>query len=192
VADLLLEQERPEADWTRPASSAAIGRIEPRAAGAVACELTTSPAVTVGRRATATACTNRALGLCRQARRRRQVLYYEGSGAPSLGKLGIRVSDPQGAGVRVRGYAGDLRYDAPGGVVGRAVGTFDAATPGDYQVTVGGEAEGAQVAVGESFVAKTVAAALAVVALVFLTLGGSLVLVVVTLVRRSRASNLAG
>ncbi|HZC99120.1 MAG TPA: hypothetical protein VFA46_02680 [Actinomycetes bacterium] len=116
-----------------------------------------------------------------------RVLYYEGAGSPSLSQLGILVADPAGVTVQVHGYLGDLRYDAPGGTVGRALGSFRADTTGTYQVRVTSTAvEGGQIAVGDNFMAKTVASVLMVVALALVALGGSLALAVVTVVRRSR------
>jgi hypothetical protein len=118
-----------------------------------------------------------------------RIVYYEGDGSPSLAQLGITVIDPRGTTVQVHGYLGDQRYDAPDGTVGRALGTFRAGTAGTYQVRVTGTAaQGGQVAVGDSFVSKVVADILRVVLLAVVTLGGSLTLAIVVVVRRSRTA----
>src|SRR5918996_209778 len=79
------------------------------------------------------------------------VIYYEGRGSVSLQDLDVRITDPKGVVVPADAYEADLRYDAPNGVVGRAVGTFQTSTPGRYEVTIGGAApQGAHVAVGGS------------------------------------------
>jgi hypothetical protein len=117
-----------------------------------------------------------------------QVVYYEGEDSPSLAQLGITVTDPSGATVRVRDYLGDQRYDAPDGSPGRALGIFRAATAGTYQVRVTGTAaQGGKVVAGESFVGEAVADILWVALVALVTVGGSLTLAIVVLVRRSRA-----
>src|SRR5574341_455495 len=118
-----------------------------------------------------------------------QVVYYEGDSLPSLAQLGITVTDPQGATVQVRDYLGDQRYDAPDGSQGRALGIFRAATAGTYQVRVTGTAvQDGRVVAGESFVGEVVADILWVALVALVTLGGSLTLAILVMVRRSRTA----
>jgi hypothetical protein len=116
-----------------------------------------------------------------------RVLYYEGPGEPTLAMLDIRVSAPDGGRVAVHEYGGEVRYDAPDGVVGRAVGTFDTADPGTYVVSVGASLHThAVVAIGPSIVSGSGGrvAAGAVVAVAGLAIGAAIA--ITTAVRRSR------
>jgi hypothetical protein len=117
-----------------------------------------------------------------------QVLYYEGPGAPTLSMLDVSVTDPHGGSVTIREYGGDVEYDAPGGAVGRAVGTFDTSESGSYTVETGASLPtNAVLAVGSSIVRGSggKVAAGAVGAIAGLVIAGAIALV--TAVRRSGA-----
>jgi len=116
-----------------------------------------------------------------------QVIYYEGPGSVSLQELDVRITDPEGDVVPSDTYESDLRYDAPNGVVGRAIGTFQASTQGVYEVTVGGAAlRGARVAVGASIAGSELGRIIGALLLVSTAVAASLVLAIVTSLRRSR------
>ena len=114
-----------------------------------------------------------------------RVVYYEGPGEMPLVALDVRVTSPSGDDVAVGTYGADLRYDAPGGQVGHAVGTFDAPVPGPYTVVSSGTAPpGSALAVGPSIPTSTFASIVAAVLLVLGSLAAAATLVVVTAVRR--------
>jgi hypothetical protein len=115
-----------------------------------------------------------------------RVLYYEGSEPISLTDLAPQVSAPDGTLVRVEAYDLDLRYDAPGGGVGQAIGTFDADSPGRYEVRIDGTApSGAEVAVGETIANSELGSVVGAMLLIFSSIGVGVVLTIVTAVRRS-------
>lgn len=119
-----------------------------------------------------------------------QFVYYEGEGSASLDQLGITVADPQGNPVGMDPYRLDLRYDPPGqpGWLGRAVATFRATVPGTYRVEASGSAPpGSSIAIGASVARDVIPTVLGILALLLVTVGGGLALIIVTLVRRSRA-----
>jgi hypothetical protein len=116
-----------------------------------------------------------------------QFVYYEGQGTASMDQLGVRVTDPRGQAVALEPYRLDLRYDHSG-QVGRALATFQADGAGSYGVSATGAAPaGSRIAVGESVAKSVIATLVGIVALLFVTVGGGMTLVIVTLVRRSRA-----
>jgi hypothetical protein len=115
-----------------------------------------------------------------------QVVYYEGPGSPSLQDLDVRIMGPGGAHVPVDVYDADLRYDAPDQVVGRAIGTFQAATPGRYGIVVGAAPQGSRVAVGGSIASSKLGSIIGALLLVVAAGAAGLVLAVVTGIRRSR------
>jgi len=115
-----------------------------------------------------------------------RVLYYEGSESISLTELAPQVSAPDGTTVAVEEYDLDLRYDAPGGGVGQAIGTFDADSPGRYEVRIDGTAPlGAEVAIGETIANSKLGSVVGAVLLILGSLGVGIVLTIVTAVRRS-------
>jgi hypothetical protein len=115
-----------------------------------------------------------------------RVLYYEGSGSISLTDLAPQVSAPDGTAVRVEAYDLDLRYDAPGGGVGQAIGTFEADSPGPYEVRIDGTAPpGAEVAIGETIANSRLGSVVGAVLLILGCLGVGVVLTIATAVRRS-------
>jgi hypothetical protein len=82
-----------------------------------------------------------------------QYVYYEGDyGArlPSFDQLRLQVSGPAGAAVEVKPYGFQMQYDAHSGLLGTAVATFDASTPGTYSITSTAAEPGARLAVGDS------------------------------------------
>lgn len=115
-----------------------------------------------------------------------RVLYYERSESISLRELAPQVKAPDGTPVRVEAYGLDLRYDAPGGGVGQAIGTFEADSPGRYEVRIDGIAPpGAQVAIGEPIANSKLGSVVGAVLLILGSLGVGVVLTIVTAVRRS-------
>ena len=115
-----------------------------------------------------------------------RVLYYEGSESNSLTDLAPQVSAPDGTLVRVEAYDLDLRYDAPGGGVGQAIGTFEGDSPGPYEVRINGTAPpGAEIAVGETVANSRLGSVVGAVLLILGSLGVGAVLTIVTAVRRS-------
>jgi hypothetical protein len=116
-----------------------------------------------------------------------QFLYSEGAGSASLDELGIRVTDPRGQTVALTPYRLDLRYDHSG-QVGRALATFEANGAGSYRVAATGTAPaGSRVAIGESVAKNVIPTLLGILALLLVTVGGGLTLVIATVVRRSTA-----
>jgi hypothetical protein len=114
-----------------------------------------------------------------------RVLYYEGLGEMPLVALDVHVVGPNGRELRVGTYGTDLRYDAPGGQVGHAVGTFDARAPGRYRIETRGSAPpGSSLAIGESIPASRFAGIVGGVLVVLVSLGTAVVFVIVTAIRR--------
>jgi hypothetical protein len=114
-----------------------------------------------------------------------RVLYYEGAGEIPLVALDVLVVGPDGGAVHVGAYGADLRYDAPGGLVGHAVGTFDATSPGSYVVVTEGSAPiRATLAVGPSIGVSTSVAVVGAALIVLASLATAVVVAVVTAVRR--------
>jgi hypothetical protein len=115
-----------------------------------------------------------------------RVLYYEGPEPISLTDLAPQVSAPDGTLVRVEAYDLDLRYDAPGGGVGQAIGAFEGDSPGPYEVRINGIAPpGAEIAVGETIANSRLGSVVGAVLLILGSLGVGVVLTTVTAVRRS-------
>jgi hypothetical protein len=115
-----------------------------------------------------------------------RVVYFEGAGAPTLAMLDVSVTGPDGENVFVHGYSGNVEYDAPGSVVGRTVGTFDATRAGSYTVSAD-RALGADavVAVGPSIVRVSGWKVAGGVLIAVIGLGIATVIAVVTAIRRS-------
>jgi membrane protease YdiL (CAAX protease family) len=93
------------------------------------------------------------------------VIYYEGHDPATISAGQLRVVDTAGRAVPVRPYGLDLRYDVPGkpGMLGTAVGVFDAQTTGSFSVradagVVGGD--GASLAIGDDLAPAMIRAVL--------------------------------
>lgn len=115
-----------------------------------------------------------------------RVLYYEGPEPMPLTDLAPQVRAPDGAAVRVEDYDLDLRYDAPDGGVGQAIGMFEGDSPGRYEVRIDGTASpGAEVAIGETIANSKLGSVVGAVLLILGSLGVGVVLTIVTAVRRS-------
>ena len=121
------------------------------------------------------------------------VVYYEGD-EPRPAPEDIDVTGPDGAGLPVRGYGADLRYDVPGtndargagGRVGSAVGVFTTERAGAFTVGTDATADGV-LAVGDDL-APGVARAIVLPALLgVLALVGGFVLAVSTAARLPEA-----
>ena len=70
--------------------------------------------------------------------------------APTWQQLGLSVTGPGSAAMPVATYRSSARYDVEPGRAGRAVATFEATTPGPYQVSAARASEaGATLAVGQ-------------------------------------------
>ena len=116
-----------------------------------------------------------------------KTLYYEGTGEPTLADLRVSVTGPHGDRVAVHRYSGTLRYDSPVGTRARAVGTFRATATGVYVVTsASNRTLGGELAIGDSFVLRTVVQAVLIVGLVLVSFGTALALALVTFLQRRR------
>jgi hypothetical protein len=113
------------------------------------------------------------------------VLYYEGLG-PLPSELEVTIADAAGATVRTARGAGDLRYDAPDGTVGRAFSEFTVTSGGVYIVTVEAQPETAHVAIGEGLPGSTIASVVGALAVILASGAVGLLSIVVTAIRRAR------
>jgi hypothetical protein len=115
-----------------------------------------------------------------------RVLYFEGTATVTADQLGITVTAPDGSNAAVAPYTADLRYDAPDGTVGRAIGSFEAGVPGEYRIAATAGPAAGQIAVGEVVPTSTIASVVGAVALI--CAGGciGLIVLIATAVRRSR------
>jgi len=124
-------------------------------------------------------------------------VYVEGSDVETLRDLEVQVTDPSGRAVPVRAVAPRPEY-LHGWRGGQVVGTFDASRPGGYRVASTGtlppvEAEFAPAnpygdfAVGDSVASWMRPHEWGVAALLLVTVGSSIVLVVVTALQRRRS-----
>jgi hypothetical protein len=119
-----------------------------------------------------------------------RTIYVEGLAPLPLAAIDVRVTDPNGDPVVVRPYGLEMRYDVPGspGTVGYAVGTLRTTTAGPYRIEVAGIAPpGHTLAVGDSFATSIVGYAAGAFAVLALTFGLVLTLVIATAMRRSKA-----
>jgi hypothetical protein len=124
-----------------------------------------------------------------------QFIYYEGRASFPIERLGIEVADPRGQASVLEPYKLDLRYDALGnnGRIGYALATFQATGAGAYRVTAAGTAPaGSRIAIGESVAKNVIPTLVGIIALLLVTVGGGLALIIVTLVRRSSARSALG
>jgi hypothetical protein len=89
--------------------------------------------------------------------------------------------------MRVQPFAGDLRYDAPDGSVGVAVGTFRAELPGVYDVVMAGSIDyEARNAIGTGMPTSTIASVVGALFVIGATFIVGLAVTISTAVRRSR------
>jgi len=79
-----------------------------------------------------------------------RVVYYEGNQTPVIGDLAVTVTDPTGAVVDVDPFEDELIYETADLTQGRAMATFTADQPGEFEVAMSGDASG-EFTVGESF-----------------------------------------
>lgn len=115
-----------------------------------------------------------------------RTIYHEAS-ASGAAHPEIGIDAPNGSPVRIEPFEGDLRYDAPDGSVGVAIGTFGAELPGVYDViTAGSIDDDAYIAIGTGVPSSTIASVVGALSLIGATFLGGLVLFIVTAVRRSR------
>jgi len=107
--------------------------------------------------------------------------------APTWEQLGLQVTGPGGAAMPVATYRSSARYDLEPGRAGRAVATFQAATPGPYRVSAARAPEGgATLAVGEDIARSLVVTTLGATILALVTVLVAVPLVIVTYRARSR------
>ena len=125
-----------------------------------------------------------------------RVLYYEGPGpVPSLGQVGIRVTGPAGAAVKVIPYTTELIYHAPlvnPTRTGTAIASFDATTPGNYRINASPTAGvGGTIAIGGDILWDAAPHVAGTIAVFLVGVGAGLTLIIVTAVRRSSARQVA-
>jgi hypothetical protein len=116
-----------------------------------------------------------------------QVIYYEGVDVPSLQRLELKVTGPDGRSIAVAEYSLTLEYDSPttSGTVGTAVARFWAAGPGTYRVaTAFDPATPAQLAVGDDIAKTFLTSMVGPVVLASGTLAVALAIILVTVVGR--------
>jgi hypothetical protein len=106
--------------------------------------------------------------------------------APTWQQLGLVVTGPGGVAVPVATYRSSARYDLEPGRAGRAVATFQAATPGPYRVSATRATEGgATLAVGEDIARGLVVTRLGATVLGLVTVLTAVPLAVATYQARS-------
>lgn len=118
------------------------------------------------------------------------VVYYEGV-EPEPTAEQIDVTGPDGAGIPVRDYGADLRYDVPGtydargegGVTGAAVGVFTTERTGTHTVGTDASGDGA-LAVGDDLAPGVTRAIVLPALLGVLAVVGAFVLAVATAAHR--------
>jgi hypothetical protein len=112
-----------------------------------------------------------------------RVLYYEGDGSTRLADLDITVTGPTGTAVSAPRYEGDLVYETLDLTRGRAVGTFQAPTPGQYTVTVAGVDSG-QLTVGGNYAHQTLPGVLVGLGIAGLSMAAGLLVWLLTFINR--------
>jgi hypothetical protein len=114
-----------------------------------------------------------------------QTIYLEATGdAGAAGDVTVTAVD--GTAVPTSDYFGDVQYDAPDGSVGRAFATIAVPAAGTYQVAVHGLS--GTIAIGPAVTSSMIASAMGAM---FLALGSLTVgvgIVIVTAIRRSKAT----
>lgn len=118
-----------------------------------------------------------------------RTIYYESAASGAGAHPNIAITGPNGSAVRVEPFEGDLRYDAPDGSVGVALGTFRAELPGVYDVITAGSIHGdTRIAVGTGVPTSTIASVVGALFVIGATFLVGLALVISTAVRRSRTA----
>jgi hypothetical protein len=113
-----------------------------------------------------------------------QMIYFSGSGSPSVEALGLRVEDPRGVEVPTVPYDLALKVDLAGDV-GTATATFAANRRGTYTVTSTSGYPGGVIAVGDNVSMDVLPQLLGALALLLFSVSVGIVIAIVTLVRRS-------
>ena len=114
-----------------------------------------------------------------------QMVYFTGSGDPSPGSLGLRVTDPAGVSVPITPYDLAVEVDLAGDV-GAAVATFSADAEGAYVVSSAGNgAHDGAIAVGANVARDALPDVLGALAVMLLSVVTAIAVVIVTLVRGS-------
>jgi hypothetical protein len=117
-----------------------------------------------------------------------QMIYFTGSGNPSADALALKVEGPAGTAVPTVSYDLALQVDLAGDA-GTAIATFAADKRGTYRVTSSAVSHSGVIAVGDNVSTEVLPRMLGALALMSISLGAAIIIVVVTLVRRSsRAS----
>jgi hypothetical protein len=115
------------------------------------------------------------------------IIFFEGEGKPSPAELGLTVTGPNGSQVPVRPY--DLRMDYEiGGWTGTPVASFSAPDTGTYVVAAQKTSGAGEIAAGANFVRAQALNIVGALALISASIALGLVMVVVTIVRRSHLS----
>jgi hypothetical protein len=117
-----------------------------------------------------------------------QMIYFTGSGSPSADALALKVEGPEGIAVETVPYDLTLEVDLAGDA-GTAVATFAAERQGTYTVTSTARDHPGVIAVGDNVSMEVLPRVLGSLALMSISVGAAIIIVVVTLLRRSsRAS----
>jgi hypothetical protein len=116
-----------------------------------------------------------------------RTIYYEGFAASAGAHPKIAINAPNGSPVRVQPFEGDLRYDAPDGFVGVAIGTFRAELPGIYDVITAETIDGdTRIAIGTGVPTSAIASVVGAFFVIGATFLVGLAVIIFTAVRRSR------
>ena len=110
-----------------------------------------------------------------------QYVYYEGdydTDVPSFDQLDLQATGPSGARVTVDEYGFAMEYDAHGGLLGTAVASFEAVTPGAYSISATTAEPGARLAVGPSVTGRLTMPLIGAGVVLVLSLGAALALAV--------------
>jgi hypothetical protein len=116
-----------------------------------------------------------------------RVIYYEGDYTVRYDNLTIAVTNPAGTPVRVARHDGEAILDTLGLTRGRPMATFNATSPGTYQIALSGVDTG-QFAVGDTLWHRTAPETLARIVLGGLSIAAAFALWHLTLIRRRPAS----
>jgi hypothetical protein len=121
------------------------------------------------------------------------VIYYEGGDPTSVSAEQLTVVDSAARSVAVRPYGLDLRYDVPGtpGVLGTAIGVFDADRTGSFVIRANATVRNtpSQLAVGDDLAPATIRAIVLPSLAALLSLVAAITLAVGTWSRRERRSS---